>query len=139
MPGHKVAETTRSLEMAQIQQINQQLATDRARPRAQDLGVAGVTIRPGQVDTIAARRAHLPAHLSFVALTVDEVASDSRLVELVAAGSPTFPYIYGLFAGGGADTTNAVRSDASMLPVTLHTAQLRTISARYRFHHHWGS
>jgi hypothetical protein len=139
MSPHELAATTQSLEMTQIQQINQHLAKSGARPQAQDLGLAGVVVHPEHVDAVAAHRAHLPAHLAFLQVTVDTLAPGARLVQLVAAGSPTFPYIYGLFTDTGTGATNPTETDARLLPVTLHTESLRKISARYRLRHCWGA
>lgn len=130
MCPHEVAPTTHSLEMTQIQQINQHLAGDASPPRAQDLGLTGAAVHPDHVDTVAAHRTHLPVHLFSSRLTAHSLRAEARLLHLVAAGSPTFPYIYGLFTA---------ETGARLLPVTLHTEQLRKISAHYRLHHRWGT
>jgi hypothetical protein len=139
MCPHEIASTTHSLEMTQIQQINRHLANAGTGLRAQDLDLVGVAVHPDHVDTVAAHRAHLPAHLLSPSPAVERLAPDARLVQLVAAGSPTFPYIYGLFASHGLDTTDPATTGVRLLPVTLHTRQLRLISAHCHLHHRWGS
>ena len=63
------------------------------------------------------------------------VTATALLRSVLAAGAPTFPYLYGLFgqasAGPGAD---------DQLPALLHTRQLVLISRLLRLpHQHWGS
>jgi hypothetical protein len=137
MTPHEIAPTTHSLEMTQVQQINEYLAGDRHELRAQDLGLADVVVHPDHVDTVAAHRAHLPVHLIPLPLAVEKLGPEACLVHLVAAGSPTFPYIYGLFTNS-AGTMSLTDVGARLLPVTLHTHQLRLISAHCRLHHRWG-
>ncbi|MGZ4602694.1 MAG: hypothetical protein ACXV0U_03740 [Kineosporiaceae bacterium] len=135
MSSHSLAPTTHSVELRQIREIEERLSDGRAPglPRARGLGLTGAAVRPGMVDTVVARRAHIPAGWPVAAPPVDGLAPDLPLVQLVAAGSPTFPYIYGLFAAGpsGGDS-------ARLLPIILHTEQLRRISAHYGLHHRWG-
>ena len=141
MSPHSLAQTTHSVELRQIREIEERLSDGRApgRPQARGLGLTGAAIRPAIVDTVAARRAHLPARVRVVAPPMDGLAADLPLVQLVAAGSPTFPYIYGLFAAvaSGGDTAGNGGS-ARLLPITLHTEQLQRISAHYGLHHRWG-
>jgi hypothetical protein len=132
---HSVSAGTRTLELAQIEEINDHLegCTDPALLRAQDLGLAGARLHPGSVDAVAAHRAHLSPHLVARPLTDDPLRSDAQLLHLVAAGSPSFPYIWGLFG-------RAVRDDgnAPLTPVELHTEQLARVSRQLHLHHRWG-
>jgi hypothetical protein len=134
---HMVSTATRTVELTQLREINDRLPghVEQASLRAQDLGVAGVRVHASSVDLIAAHRAHLSPHLAARPFTVDPLRSDARLLHIVAAGSPSFPYIWGLFVGAGELRD---RQDGALTPVQLHTDQLRRISAHLHLHHRWG-
>ncbi len=132
--AHVLGHSTHTIELLQIQQINTGLTAGSATTSmtASAIGVAGAAVRADSLDTVAAHRAHLPAHLSEASLGRGTVAADAHLVQVVAAGPPSFPYVYGLFrtAAGGAD--------GPLLPVPLHTEHLQKISGSLHLHHRWG-
>jgi|tagenome__1003787_1003787.scaffolds.fasta_scaffold19631563_1 hypothetical protein len=136
MPAHTIAPTTQTLELRQIAEINARLRQVRAAEllRADDLGVGGTEVIAGHVDAVAAHLSHLPQHVGSGPRSSGIVSQEDRLLQLVAVGSPIFPYIYGLFGSGRAADSGRGR----LLPVTLHTAQLQQISKHFRMHHHWG-
>src|SRR4051794_8611232 len=114
-----VGAATRTVELRQIEEINQRLSGHGGQPslRAQDLGLTGTRVRANTIDTVAAHKAHLSAHLAARPLSNDPLGSDARLLHLVAAGSPMYPYIWGLFGGG----TARREREPALTPVPLHT------------------
>ena len=63
----------------------------------------------------------------------DGVPGDAVLRRLRAAGPPSYPYVYGIFARDHAD------AEGRSVPVELHTRQLRAISDRLHLRAHiWG-
>lgn len=64
----------------------------------------------------------------------DRVPGDAVLRGLRAAGPPSYPYIYGIFARDG-----GTAADGRPVPVELHTRQLRAITDRLHLRAHiWG-
>jgi hypothetical protein len=133
---HSVDPTTRTLEMTQIRDINAHLSRKAEALRAGDLGLAELCIHLREIDSVACRGAHVRSHSTSSSAADLALVPEAPLRRLVAAGSPLFPYIYGLFgeAGprGGEDETRP------LTPVPLHTAQLRRISAGLGLRQHWG-
>lgn len=136
MVAHTIAPTSHTVELRQIAEINERLGrcTDAELLRADELGLSGADVTAGHVDAVAAHVAHLPQHVASGPLSSGVLSPDARLIHLVAAGSPTFPYIYGLFGSGRTADAGAAR----LLPVMLHTAQLQQISKHHRLRHRWG-
>ena len=126
MARHLIARSTYTVEMQQLQQINQALAGPAgAAATAVELGLAGRVIALDEVDGGALRacgRRHVPPG------AVAGVPGQGRLRRVLATGAPAFPYLYGLFDGAGSE----------LVPVLLHTEQLRRISALLGLRHRWG-
>ncbi len=131
---HVLGHSTHTIELIQVQQINTGLAAGTATTvlTAAALGLAGAAVRADSLDTVAAHRAHLPAHLSGAQLSLGTVSAESHLAQVVAAGPPSYPYVYGLFRSAGSGPEGA------LLPVPLHTEQLQKISSALHLHHRWG-
>lgn len=108
-----VPRTTHTLDMAQIEELNQRLAehTTHSRVTAADLGLADGELLNG-VD------GGLPG--------------EAVLVQLGWDGSPEFPYIHGRFSvAGGADP-------GGLLHVDLHTAALKSLARKLGVRQRWG-
>ena len=108
-----VPRTTHTLDMAQIDELNQRLAehTRYAEITADDLGLAGAELLNEVPGT-------LPGQAVLVRVDWD--------------GSPEFPYIHGTFSVVGAqDAEGSLRAD-------LHTAALNKLSHRLDVRQRWG-
>jgi hypothetical protein len=101
-------ETTHTIEMAQIKEINAKL-----RPPS------GVVITASE----------LPLELQAGDRRVP-VTPSAVLTSLSWTGSPSFPDIFAYFSAPG--------SKESLRCVRLHTAALKELSHRLNFHHAWG-
>ena len=111
MHPHSVPPTTHTVEMAQINELNDRLATQ-PKPvvTARDLGLT------------RARPLHRGAGAT---LNGSEV-----LTRLTWDGPPEFPYIHGCF--------RSVHEPDTPLVADLHTAGLRELSRRLGYRHVWG-
>ena len=137
MPGHMISTATRTLELRQLREINDRLPAhvQHVSLRAQDLGVAGVRVHASSVDLVAAHRAHLSPRLAARLVSDDPLGSEARLLHLVAAGSPSFPYIWGLF---GQEPDRWDDRNETLTPIQLHSDQLTRISRCLDLRHRWG-
>ena len=100
--AHAPSHATHTIEMRQIIEINQHIGSGAVRITATEIGVE-----------------HLPA-----------AGSGASLRHLHMEGSPTFPYVFGVFDLPGAG--------AHGHGVPLHTHHLRALSKALNLHHHWG-
>jgi len=118
-PG--LSRTTHTAEMRQITELNVRIAEAGGQKiTAGFLGLAGVMIDRVTIEvTVAARTAR---QTTVPALAV--------LLRIIAVGSPSFPYLYGVFEASDADP--------SQVPAPLHTPHLRALSELYRLRHTWG-
>jgi len=136
---HTLAVSTHTVEMLQVIEINDRLATiDEAATQgdlptgstllitAEDLGLTGATVHPRVVDRPAAailrqeRQHETPA-----------LPAAAALRSIIAAGDPSFPYLYGIFGepNGG----------RRRLPAVVHTQHLKIISVMLNLRsHRWG-
>ncbi len=137
MPHHTVSPGTRTVELRQIREINDRLPGAAGQPslRAQDLGLAGARVHRGSLDPVAAHRAHLSPHPAVPPLRDDPLRSDAWLLQLVPAGSPSYPYIWGLF---GREPRARDDGNETLAPIQLHTDQLTRISRHLHLRHRWG-
>jgi len=130
MSTHALSRSTRTLELAQVLQINDCLhRSEDAGPglTAGPLGLDGTTARGAAIDRVAARVLPLPRPREDAAV----LSPQARLRRVLAAGPPTAPYLYGVFAEDAAGRRE--------LPVVLHTDQLRRISGQLGLRsHRWG-
>ncbi len=108
--------TTHTVEISQVDDINDQLA-GRMLPRpsitAAELTMAGAVV-------LGHKTATLPGA--------------SLLVRVSWEGAPQYPYIHGHFA----DPSGTKSSADGTVAVELHTAALRLLSHRLHLHHVWG-
>jgi len=131
MSNHAISPASHTVEVAQLRELNHGLG--RGAPAlpvtAQILGLAGARADVEHLDRVpwfpASGASSRPDH-RLVAGTVQAAAV---LTAVVAAGPPSFPYIYGLFGAEGSD---------GLLPVQLHTEHLHRISTHLHLRHHWG-
>jgi hypothetical protein len=134
MSAHTLSRATRTLELAQLFEINEQLlldptvAPDRMPLTAELFGLDGALVHTGVVDRAAAlvvprqERRREPQALPATAL----------LQRLLAAGTPTFPYLYGVFAEASPGRRE--------LPVPMHSEHLRRVSSLLGLRRHqWGA
>lgn len=136
---HTLAPSTHTVEMLQVIEINDRLAgLDPAdgqvgtrtghplAPTAGFLGLTGAHVHPRVVDRPAAAILHQERQHEILVLP-----GTARLRSLLAAGDPSFPYLYGIFG----EPDGARRR----LPAVVHTDHLRAISWALQFRHHrWG-
>jgi hypothetical protein len=136
---HTLAPSTHTVEMLQVIEINDRLACldlgagevdprtgHQVAPTAEFLGLTGAHVHPRVVDRAAA--AILLQERQHEILVLPGAA---RLRSLLAAGDPSFPYLYGIFG----EPDGARRR----LPAVVHTEHLRAISSALQFRHHrWG-
>jgi hypothetical protein len=135
MAGHTLAATTFTVEMLQVIEINDRLArldTDAGsgvggvRPTAGDLGLAGAQVHPRVVDSAAAALLRQERQNETLALP-----GAAPLRSILAAGDPSFPYLYGIFG--------ELNGGRRRLPVLVHTEQLQLISTTLQLRRHrWG-
>jgi hypothetical protein len=119
--------------MHQIEELNERIPAHRGDREltADSLGLADTTIHPEALDRVAATMAQMATGPHRQPLIGGTVPPPAALAQVVAAGAPSFPYIYGLFAAGN--------SAGPQLPVMLHTRQLQAISSALHLRHHrWG-
>jgi hypothetical protein len=135
MSGHNLARSTHTVEMAQVVEINERLAAafdseaqESLLITAELLGLAGATVHPNVADRPVA--ALIPRQRSHNEVTA--LPGPARLVRVLAAGAPSYPYLYGAFAESAVGQRE--------LPAILHTEQLKVISSMLRLRsHQWGS
>src|SRR5512144_2808823 len=139
MAGHTLAASTHTVEMLQVIEINNRLAgldpgpdadpagrDDTLLITAEFLGLADAQVHPRVVDQAAAAVLRQERRNETLALP-----GTAPLRSILAAGDPSFPYLYGIFGepNGG----------RRRLPVLVHTEHLRAISSALRFRsHRWG-
>jgi hypothetical protein len=132
---HTLARSTYTVEMLQVEQLNDRLgALDPTKGEcllitAEFLGLSGLPVHPRIVDDAVALIVHGERRRN-AETTV--LPGASLLRRMLTAGAPSFPYVYGVFG----ETLEGRRE----LPVLLHTDHLRTISGLLGLHrHHWGT
>ena len=128
MTPHTLARSTRTVELSQLIEIN-----DRLRALAgggvtdERLGLAGTDVQPRWLDRAALQILSLPERRQ----GPTPVPGSALLRRLLAAGTPTVPYLYGVF--GEPETGRRE------LPLPLHTEHLTAISTLLGLHHQrWG-
>ena len=105
--------TTHTVDMAQVDELNQRLA-ERERSRevtAEDLGLAGAQLLNGAPGS-------LPGQAVLVRVDWD--------------GDPEFPYIHGEFSAAGGEVAGGP------LHVDLHTAALNSLADKLGVRQRWG-
>lgn len=128
---HQPAATTRTIELRQLQEINQRLAErGRADATAEFLEVAGKPISSSSSPLL---------HVDLFGIdppTVPVLRPTCVLHHLSAVGSPNFPYILGHFlpAQFGPRPT-----DGPVLVVDLDSDVLRRLSTHLGLRHSWGT
>jgi hypothetical protein len=110
---HSMPRTTHTLDMAQIDELNQRLDehTRYAKVTADDLGLAGAELLNEMTGTLP---------------------GEAVLIQLGWDGSPEFPYIHGRFSVAG------VQDAGSLLHVDLHTAALNKLAHKLDARQRWG-
>lgn len=135
---HTLASSTHTVEMLQVIEINDRLAAlDPASGHidqlagncllitAEFLGMTGAQVHPRVVDRAAAAVLRQERRNETLSLP-----GPAQLRSILAAGDPSFPYLYGIFG-----EPNGRRR----LPAVVHTGHLRTISSVLQFRRHrWG-
>jgi hypothetical protein len=128
---HTLSRSTHTIEMAQVMELNEGIQSADAVTgeclliTAEFLGLRDTTVQLHLLDR--------PARCLIPRLHTDDhtLPGAAQLREVMAAGAPSFPYLYGVFA-----ETNGGRR---RLPAVLHTEQLQAISDVLRLRHHrWG-
>jgi hypothetical protein len=132
MPAHTLSRSTRTVELLQIIEINDHLLLAEESGgdplTAEILGLNGASVHPGMLDRAAILVLPQPERRRE---TVVVLPGNAWLRRLLPTGAPTAPYLYGVFAEGGAGRRE--------LPVNLHTDQLRAISSLLgQPRHLWG-
>jgi len=118
MTAHLMPTTTHTLELMQVDDVNDRLAADgHRRVTADDLAVTGARLLRRRRPEDPATRGALPGY--------------AVLRRLECAGPPEFPYVQGHFA---ADPWRP-----GDLVVELHTDALTALSRRLDLHHRWGA
>ena len=126
--SHRLAATTRTVELQQLDEINRLLADpDRVGITAEMLGLGGSPI-PGPRFPEAGLVGLDPVNRLALAPT-------ALLRRISASGLPDFPYLTGHFQNWGTLET----ADHPRLVVTLHTDSLDRLSGRLRLQHCWGA
>lgn len=130
MSNHAISPATHTVEVSQLRELNHGLGRGAPGPplTAELLGVAAARADVEHLDRVPwfpAGAASRPDRR----LAAGTVPAGAVLKAVVAAGPPSFPYIYGLFGAEGSD---------ALMPVQLHTAHLRRVSAQLHLRHHWG-
>ena len=134
MSGHTLASSTHTVEMVQVIELNDRLAAldptsgECLLITAEFLGLTGAEVHPRVVDRAAAMLLPRQSRHDEV-LTLPGAA---QLRSMLAAGDPSFPYLYGIFGepNGG----------RRRLPVLVHTNHLRLISSVLQLRkHRWGA
>jgi hypothetical protein len=122
---HPLARTTHTVEMAQIDDLNQRLARrSPERPiMAADLDLAGAPLLR-EVD-------FLHDWEGVVAETGATLPVDAKLIEIGWEGPPEFPYLHGRFQSG-------ISGEDDLL-VDLHTHALRLLAGLLNVHQIWGA
>jgi hypothetical protein len=134
---HSLATSTRTVEMLQVIEINDRLATIAEAQgdlppesplliTAELLGLTGATVHPRVVDRPAAAILRRQRQNETLALP-----AAAALRSILAAGDPSFPYLYGVFGEplGG----------RRRLPAIVHTEHLKIISVTLDLRRHrWG-
>jgi hypothetical protein len=115
MSEHHLAPTTRTLELAQIDELNEHLSVLRGTSSftAGELGLGGAPL-------VSASGAQVSSGLPATAV----------LIRLSAEGPPEYPYVHGHFGTAG--------SAQAELVAELHTASLRRLSQLAGLHQRWG-
>jgi hypothetical protein len=131
---HTLAVSTHTVEMLQVIEINDRLASldpdSVATPgnlviTADLLGLTGATIHPRVVDRAAAGALRQQRKNETLILP-----GAAMLRSIIAAGDPSFPYLYGVFG-----EPNGRRRQ----PAVVHTQHLQLISRTLDFRRHrWG-
>jgi hypothetical protein len=132
MYGHTLSASTHTVEMLQVTELNDRIRSIEATAGAGELisaaclDLANVAVAPHLLDRAAT--SVIPRQVQ----PDREMPGTALLRLVVAAGAPSFPYLYGLFA-----ETN---SPDGQLPAALHTCHLRAISDALGLHRHqWGT
>jgi len=115
MSEHHLSPTTRTLELAQLEELNEHLSSARSTSpvTAGELGLDDASLVPQTGQPVSAG---LPA--------------SAILIRLSGEGPPEYPYVHGHFSfAGGAE---------ALLVTELHTASLRRLSQLAGLHHRWG-
>jgi hypothetical protein len=130
---HTLASSTFTVEMLQVIEVNDRLASldptsgECLFITAEFLGLTGAQVHPRIVDRAAAQM--LPRqdrqHETLA------LPASSLLRSILAAGDPSFPYLYGVFGEPGVGRRR--------LPVVVHTQHLQRISSVLELRRHrWG-
>ncbi|HEX2806581.1 MAG TPA: hypothetical protein VHN80_10475 [Kineosporiaceae bacterium] len=132
MFAHTLSASTHTLEMLQVIELNERIqAIDPTSGEcvlitAEFLGLGDVPVQLHLLDR-AATTSYTPRR----GAPVDTMPGAAQLRAVVAAGAPSFPYLYGVFG-----ETNGGRR---RLPAALHTHHLQAISGALTLRHHqWG-
>ena len=135
MSAHTLSRSTRTLEMIQVDELNGRLQASAPSSdscllvTAEWLGLGGAAIEHHLLDRAAATLVPLQERRTSTQPAVLPPAA--LLKQVVAAGAPSFPYLYGLFSEGG--------DGGRRYPVTLHTRHLTAISTLLQCRgHRWG-
>ena len=131
MYTHTLSRSTHTVEMLQVLELNEGLQSADAVTgeclliTAAFLGLSDCTVQLHLLDRPArclVPRQHGDDHT---------LPGAAQLREVMAAGAPSFPYLYGVFA--------EVNGGRRRLPAVLHTEHLQAISDVLKLRHHrWG-
>jgi hypothetical protein len=118
---HPMPTTTHTVEMAQLNEINDRLGATRNAPAvtAGELGLSGPAGPAGSAGSADSARS-----------TSNGLPPSAVLVRLSWDGPPEYPYIHGHFA--------AAVGQSATLAAELHTAALNELSHLVGLHHRWG-
>ena len=132
MYAHTLSASTHTLEMLQVTELNERIQSidpvsdECVLITAEFLGLGDAPVQLHLLD-----RAATTSLTQRRDAAVDTMPGAAQLRAVIAAGAPTFPYLYGVFG--------EINSERRRLPAALRTHHLQAISGALKLpHHQWG-
>ncbi|MFN8081509.1 MAG: hypothetical protein U0Q19_18290 [Kineosporiaceae bacterium] len=132
MPVSTLAQSTRTVAISQVLEVNERLAAWDEDTQgcllitAELLGLTGLAIHSHVLDHAALKFLGTDRRRS----QTNELPGSARLREVMATGDPSFPHLYAIFG-------EAI--GRRRLPARVQPHQMKIISSTLKLHgHHWG-